>query len=162
MVGGEPAAVEQARPLLEAVGGTVFHMGPAGAGVSAKLCNNMITGTLHVLLAEAMVLGAKSGIEPRRLYEVLRASSARGNTLERVVPRHFLPRDYEPGSKLTTMIKDLQCIADTAKALGVRVLLPNVAQHCYVEAAILGHGAKDLSAVILPMEEIAGVTIGPA
>jgi 3-hydroxyisobutyrate dehydrogenase-like beta-hydroxyacid dehydrogenase len=122
----------------------------------------MITGTLHVLLAEAMVLGVKAGIEPRALYDVLRVSSARGNTLERVLSKHVLPRDYAPASALTSMIKDLECVGATAKAHGVRLLLPTIAQQCYVEAAGLGHGDKDVSAVILPMEAIAGVTIGPA
>jgi 3-hydroxyisobutyrate dehydrogenase-like beta-hydroxyacid dehydrogenase len=161
MVGGEEAVVARAAPVLQAVGRNVFHMGPVGAGVSTKLCNNMITGTLHVLLAEAMVLGVKSGIDPRRLYDVLRVSSARGNTLERVLPNHFLPRNYVAASAVTTIIKDLECIGATGKALGVRLLLPTIAQQCFVEAAGLGHGDKDLAAVILPMEEIAGIKIGP-
>lgn len=162
MVGGPQADFERARPVLEALGKSVFHMGEVGAGVSTKLCNNLITGTLHVLLAEAMVLGTKAGIDPRRLYEVLRVSSARGNTLERAVPNHFLPRNFEPASALTTIIKDLDCVAAMAKDLGVRMLLPTLAQQCFVEAAGLGHGADDLSAVILPMERIAGVKVGPA
>lgn len=162
MVGGDDADVARARPVLEILGKNVFHMGPVGSGVSTKLCNNLITGTMHVLLAEAMVLGAKAGIEPRRLYDVLRSSSARSNTLDRVVPNYFLPRNFVAASALTTMIKDLECATATAKALGVRLLLPTVAQQCFVEAAGLGHGAADLAAVILPMEEIAGVKVGPA
>jgi hypothetical protein len=58
------------------------------------------------------------------------------------------------------MIKDLECVTATAKSAGVRMLLPAVAQQCYVEAAGLGHGEKDLAAVILPMEEIAQVRVG--
>ncbi|HEY2863233.1 MAG TPA: NAD(P)-dependent oxidoreductase [Casimicrobiaceae bacterium] len=160
MVGGSEADFARARPLLEVLGKSIFHLGSVGCGVSAKLCNNLITGTLHVLIAEAMVLGTKLGIEPGRLYEVLRASSARSNTLERVVPNHFLPGNYEPASALDMMIKDLECVTATAKAAGVRMLLPTVAQQCYIEASGLGHGAKDLAAVILPMEEIAQVRVG--
>ena len=160
MVGGSEEDFTRARPLLEALGKSIFHLGDAGSGLAAKLCNNLITGTLHVLIAEAMVLGTKLGIEPQRLYEVLRASSARSNTLERVVPNHFLPGNYEPASALAMMIKDLECVTATAKAAGVRLLLPALAQQCYVEAAGLGHGDKDLAAVILPMEAIAGVTVG--
>lgn len=162
MVGGSDADVARVRPLLEIVGKSVFHLGPCGNGLAAKLCNNLITGTLHVLIAEAMVLGTKLGLDGDRLYEVLRSSSARSNTLERVVPGHFLPRNFEPGSALSMMIKDLECITATAKAAGVRMLLPVLAQQCYVEAAGLGHGDKDLSAVILPMEAIAGVNVGTA
>lgn len=160
MVGGSEEHFARARPLFEALGKSIFHLGGAGSGLAAKLCNNLITGTLHVLIAEAMVLGTKLGIEPQRLYEVLRASSARSNTLERVVPNHFLPGNYEPASALAMMIKDLECVTATAKAAGVRLLLPTLAQQCYVEAAGLGHGDKDLAAVILPMEAIAGVTVG--
>ena len=159
MVGGDASTLARVRPVLEALGTAIFHMGPIGAGVSAKLCNNMITGTLHVLIAEAMVLGVKCGIAPDRLYDLLRSSSARGNTLERVVPHHFLSHDFTPGSALTTMIKDLDCILETGREMGVRLLLPAIAQQCFLEASARGHGAKDLSAVVLPMEEIANVTL---
>ena len=162
MVGGSSDDFERARPVLAALGKSIFHLGPSGNGLAAKLCNNLITGTLHVLIAEAMVLGAKLGLDGDRLYEVLRASSARSNTLERVVPNHFLPRNFEPASALSMIIKDLECITGTAKDAGVRLLLPTVAQQCYVEAAGLGHGDKDLSAVILPMEAVAGVRVGRA
>ena len=162
MVGGSDADFARARPLFHALGKSVFHLGDNGSGLAAKLCNNLITGTLHVLIAEAMVLGTRLGLSPRQLYEVLRASSARSNTLERVVPNHFLPGNYEPASALSMMIKDLECITATAKAAGVRMLLPTVAQQCYIEAEGLGHGAKDLAAVILPMEAIAGVKVGPS
>ena len=160
MVGGTEQDFAKGRPVLESLGKTIFHLGDVGNGVSAKLCNNVITGTLHVLIAEAMVLGTKLGLEPALLYEVLRASSARSNTLERVVPNHFLTGNYEAASALAMMIKDLECVTATAKSAGVRMLLPAVAQQCYVEAAGLGHGEKDLAAVILPMEEIAQVRVG--
>jgi 3-hydroxyisobutyrate dehydrogenase-like beta-hydroxyacid dehydrogenase len=159
MVGGTERDFIRARPVLDAVGRNVFHLGGVGNGLAAKLCNNLITGTLHVLIAEAMVLGTRLGLDPAQLYEALRASSARSNTLERVVPNHFLAGNYEPGSALSMMIKDLECVTATAKSVGVRMLLPTVAQQCYIEAEGLGHGAKDLSAVIMPMEAIAGVKV---
>jgi 3-hydroxyisobutyrate dehydrogenase-like beta-hydroxyacid dehydrogenase len=162
IVGGAEADFERARPVLERLGSKLFHMGPVGAGVATKLCNNMITGTVHVLIAEAMVLGTKAGIDPRRLYEVLRVSSARSNTLERILPNFVLPRKFEADSTTESIIKDLECVLATAKALGVRALLPTIAQQCYIEAAGLGHAQQDLSSVILPMEQIAGIQVGPA
>jgi 3-hydroxyisobutyrate dehydrogenase-like beta-hydroxyacid dehydrogenase len=162
MVGGDATAFERARPVFEAIGKSIVHMGPSGAGVATKLCNNIITGTMHVLIAEAMVLGAKAGINPRRLYEVLRASSARSNTLERVVPNHFLPRDFEPRSALTTIIKDLDCANATARMHGFALRLPEAARQCFLEAAADGFGDMDLSAVILSLEQAAGTKVGPA
>ncbi|MBL0931664.1 MAG: NAD-binding protein, partial [Alphaproteobacteria bacterium] len=134
------------------VGGSVTFMGPPGTGVAIKLCNNLISGTMHVLIAEAMVLATKAGIEPQKVYDVLRASSARSNTLERVMPQHFLPRDFEPRSALTTIIKDLDCAAATARLHGMTLRLPETARKCFLEAAADGHGAKDLAAVILTLE----------
>lgn len=156
MVGGTQAAFDRAKPIFDAVGGSVTFMGPPGTGVAIKLCNNLITGTMHVLIAEAMVLATKAGIEPQKVYDVLRASSARSNTLERVMPQHFLPRDFEPRSALTTIIKDLDCAAATARLHGMTLRLPETARKCFLEAAADGHGAKDLAAVILTLERQAG------
>ncbi|HEV2673772.1 MAG TPA: NAD(P)-dependent oxidoreductase [Aliidongia sp.] len=159
IVGGASADVDRAQPLFDLLGKKTFHMGPIGAGVAAKLCNNMITITTHALLAEAMVLGVKAGIDAHRLYEVLSASSASSRSLERVVPHHFLKRNFEPAVMMATVVKDLECAVDTGRKLGVRLLLPNVALQCFVEAAGLGHSG-DIASVILPMEAIAGVKVG--
>ncbi len=96
------------------------------------------------------------------VLEVLAGSSARSNTLERMVPKFVLPRKFDPDSTIESIMKDLEAAISTGKSLGVRLLLANVAQQCYLEAAGLGHGQKDVSAVILPMEEVAGVKVGPA
>jgi 3-hydroxyisobutyrate dehydrogenase-like beta-hydroxyacid dehydrogenase len=162
IVGGAAADLARARPLLDVLGKQVFHMGPVGAGVSTKLCNNMITITTHALLAEALVLAVKSGINPNRLYEVLRASSARSNTLERVFPNHFLPRNFEAAASITTITKDLNCAIEAADALGIRLRLPAVALQCYQDAMARGLADQDIAAVILPMEETAGITAEPA
>jgi 3-hydroxyisobutyrate dehydrogenase-like beta-hydroxyacid dehydrogenase len=162
IVGGAPENVERAAPLLGLFGKKTFHMGPVGAGVATKLCNNMISITTHALVAEAMVLGVAAGIDAGQLYEVLRASSAYSKTLERVVPNHFLNRNFEPGGTIAQIMKDLDCALTTARRLGVRTLLPAVALQCFAEAADRGLGQKDIAAVILPMEEIAGVEVGVA
>jgi 3-hydroxyisobutyrate dehydrogenase-like beta-hydroxyacid dehydrogenase len=157
IVGGAEADVKRARPLFDVLGKQTFHMGPVGAGVSAKLCNNMITITTHALLAEALVLGVKSGIDPYRLYEVLRASSARSNTLERVFPNHFLPRNFVAAASIATITKDLACAIEAADALGVRLRLPEAAMELYRDAAAHGLTERDIAAVILPMEKAAGI-----
>ncbi len=162
MVGGAPADVARVQPLFDLLARRTFHTGPVGTGLLAKLCNNMITITTHALVAEAMVMGVKGGMDAHLLYEVLRASSARSNTLERVVPNHFLPRNFEAAASLNTIMKDLHCAIETGRKLGVRLLLPNLAMQCYVDAAGRGHIDSDIASVILPMEEIAGVRVGAA
>ncbi len=160
IVGGDSGAVERAQPIFDAFGKQTFHMGGPGTGVTAKLCNNMISITTHALVAEAMVLGVKAGIDAAALYEVMRNSSASSQTLNRVVPNHFLPRDFKAAATLEMVMKDLQGAISLARAEGVRLLLPNVAMQCFVDAAGRGHLQDDIASVILPMEEIAGVTVG--
>ena len=162
IAGGAAEHVERAKPLFDLFGKKTFHMGPVGSGVATKLCNNMITITTHALVAEAMVLGVKAGVDAARLYEVLHSSTACSRTLERVVPNHFLKRNFKAASNVTTVMKDLDCALLTARRLGVRLLLPAVALQCYVDAAGRGHADDDIAAVILPMEEIAGVQVGVA
>ncbi len=160
IAGGEAAAVARAGPLFDALGKRTFHMGGTGAGVAAKLCNNLITITSHALIAEAMVLGARAGIDGHALYEVLSQSSAWSRTLERVVPGHFLPRNFEAAASMKTIMKDLQGALDLAAAEGIRSALGETAMTLFAEAAARGHAGDDIAAVILPMEEAAGVRVG--
>lgn len=160
MVGADADALEKARPVLEVFGQNIFHMGPIGAGCSTKICNQMLTGTAHVLVAEAMVLGAKLGLDPQKLFDVLHVSSGQCRALDRAVPEAILPRNFAAVFTVDGMIKDLECTIRTAQENGVRLLLPTVAQQIYQEARGLGHGGEHLAAVIIAMEKIAGVEVG--
>lgn len=159
MVGGADADFAAARPLLEKLGNKIFYMGPVGAGTSTKICNQILTGVTHALVSEAMVLGTKSGIEPRALYDVLRQSSGQSNSLERAVPNFILPRKFDAVYPVEGIIKDLECAIQTAKKLGVRLMLAPIAQQLYIEAAGRGLAKQDVASVIKPMEEIAGVEV---
>jgi len=159
MVGGSLDDFAAAKPIFDKLGTKVFHMGPVGAGTSTKICNQILTGVTHALVCEAMVLGTKSGIEPRALFDVLRQSSGQSNSLERAVPNFILPGNFKPAYAVEGIIKDLECAIQTAKALGVRFMLAPVAQQLFIETAALGHAKDDVASVILPMEEIAGVTV---
>ena len=160
MAGADAAALEKARPVLEVFGRNIFHMGPTGAGCSTKICNQILTGTVHVLVAEAMVLGTKLGLDPQKLFDVLHVSSGQCRALDRAVPEAILPRNFDAVYTVEGMIKDLECAIRTTRESGVRLLLPTVAQQVYQEARGLGHGNRHLAAVIMPMEKIAGVEVG--
>ena len=162
IVGGEVDDVARAKPIFDATCKSVRHMGPVGAGVTTKLCNNLISITTHALLAEAMVLGARAGIDSTQLYEALRSSSARSNSLERVVPKHFLPRNFTAAASLVTIMKDLGCAIDLGRSLGIDLTLAEAAMRRYETALAAGHAEKDIAAVILPIEEAAGVKVGAA
>ena len=162
IAGGAQPAVERAGPVFDSLGTQTFHMGGIGTGVTAKLCNNLITITSHALIAEAMVLGAKAGIDAHALYEVLSQSSAWSRTLERVVPGHFLPRNFKAAASIDTIVKDLQGALDLAAAEGLRLALGETAMTLFADAAGRGHARDDIASVILPMEDAAGVQVGSA
>jgi 3-hydroxyisobutyrate dehydrogenase-like beta-hydroxyacid dehydrogenase len=134
-------------------------MGPVGAGMATKICNQTLTATTQVLVAETMVLGTKLGLDPQQLYDVLKVSTGQSNALERAVPNFMLPRKFDPAYSIDGIIKDLECAIQTAKAKGVRFLLPTIAQQLFQEARGLGHSQKDIASVVLAMEAIAGVTV---
>lgn len=160
MVGGDAKVLEKVRPVLEVFGRNIFHMGPVGAGNSAKLCNQILTGTAHALVAEAMVLGTRLGLDPQTLFEVLQVSSGQCRALDRAVPEAILPRNFAAAFTIEGIIKDLDCALQTAGENDVRLLLPAVARQMYQEARGLGHGDEHVAAVIRPMERIAGVEVG--
>lgn len=159
MVGGDAAVLERVRPVLRVLGSNIFYMGGHGAGHAAKLCNQILTGTAHVLVAEAMVLGTRLGLDPQTLFEVLQASSGQCRALDRSVPEAILPRNFAAAFTVDGIIKDLDCALDAADQNGVRLLLPALARQMYQETRAIGHGDKHLASVILPMEQVAQVEV---
>ncbi len=159
MVGADQPSLDLARPILELLGKKIFHMGPVGCGVATKICNQALTATTQALAAETMVLGTKLGLDPQQLFDVLKVSTGQSNALERVVPNFILPRNFTAAYPIDGIIKDLECAIKAAKANNVRLLLPTIAQQLYQEARGLGHSEKDIGAVVLAMEAIAGVKV---
>lgn len=121
MAGGDAAALEKARPVLEALAGRVFHMGPVGTGAAMKLAVNAVIFALDVALAEALVLAERAGIERERAYEVLEASAA-GAPFVAYKRQAFVDPESAPTAfSLDLAGKDLRLIAALASALGLPV-----------------------------------------
>lgn len=159
MVGGEAEVLGRARPVLEAVGARIFHVGPVGMGEVVKLCNNLLIGIIMVANAEAFTFGVKAGIKAEVLKEVLSAATGQNFLLDRWVPLTLLKHAYEPGFGLNLMLKDLNLIAQTAKELGVPLFEGTTAQQLFALSRGLGRGEMDYSAVSLLYQDAAGVTI---
>jgi 3-hydroxyisobutyrate dehydrogenase-like beta-hydroxyacid dehydrogenase len=134
-------------------------MGPTGSGHLAKLCNQVLTGVGYAAVAEALVLGAKGGLDPAQLLEVLSTSSGRSRTLEQAGPA-ILARAFDAAFTADLAAKDLECALAAARALTVRLLLASTAHQCYVEMRGLGLGHLDQAAVVIPAERIAGISVG--
>lgn len=159
MVGGDEAAFTRVRPLLERFGRNIFYLGPAGAGTMAKLINNQLFLAASVLVQEGFVMGAKAGVDPDTLSDVLKASSA--SALMRLAPM-ALSRNFDLGVfALSIAAKDIAVAIDSADALGAEVPLAKAASAVYQRAVGDGYGQEDFYATLKVLEASAGVVTPP-
>jgi 3-hydroxyisobutyrate dehydrogenase len=156
MVGGEPAVLERARPVLRALGPNIFSVGPVGAGNTVKAINNMMSCVNSLAMMEGLVLGRKAGLDPMTIYEVVKASSGGSKALERI-PAALVPRNFAPGFKVQLMNKDLDTFNTIARDLHVPVSFSNVAQRYQQAALAAGLGDQDTSVVLTLIERLAGL-----
>jgi 2-hydroxymethylglutarate dehydrogenase len=157
MTGGDAEVLERVRPILRSVGPNIYHVGPVGAGNTVKAINNMMASVNALAMMEGMVLGMKSGLDLKTLYDIIKDSSGNSNALARV-PRCLIPRNFEPGFKVQLMNKDLETFNTIARELHVPVSFSNVAQRYQQAALAAGLGEKDTSVVFTLIERLAAVT----
>jgi 3-hydroxyisobutyrate dehydrogenase/2-hydroxy-3-oxopropionate reductase len=141
MVGGDADDLERARPVLEAYGGTIFHVGPLGAGSAMKLAVNTVIFGLNEALAEGLVLAERAGIPRERAYDVL-AASAIGAPYVGYKRAAFLDPDGTPAAfSVDLAIKDLRLIAEMAAGVGMD--MPQATTNLEVLEAVAGAGDGD-------------------
>ena len=147
MAGGEESDFDRARPVLEAMGAKVLHVGPQGHGSAIKLINNTLAAVNAGALAEALVLAGAAGLDTDALREVTAAGSGASAMLD-LKAEPMLERDLDPLFKLDHMLKDVRhCLTQAADA-GVEMPLGKRAEELYSEAQRRGLGQKDFAAVI--------------
>lgn len=151
--GGEAAAVENARTVLNDMGKNVFHAGESGAGQVAKICNNMLLSVLMAGTAEALQLGIAHGLDAKTLSEIMLKSSGRNWTLEVYNPcpgvMDNVPssKGYEGGFLVDLMSKDLGLAQQAALASGAMTPMGSLTHNLYRSWAQLGHGQEDFSSI---------------
>lgn len=154
MVGGDDAALALARPLLEKMGANIFHAGSAGAGQTAKICNNMLLGILMIGTSEALALGVANGLDPKVLSEIMRRSSGGNWALEKYNPMPGVmetapaSKGYAGGFGTDLMLKDLGLAQENATAVKASTPLGGLARSLYAAHSLGGQGALDFSSVI--------------
>jgi 3-hydroxyisobutyrate dehydrogenase len=158
MVGGDESALKRARPVLQAIGPNIFHVGPAGAGNTVKAINNMMACVNSLAMMEGLALGVKAGLDPMIVHDVVKASSGGSKALDRI-PRAIVPRDFAPGFMVKLMNKDLDTFSTIAKELHVPVSFANVAQRYQQAALAAGLGEQDTSVVMTIIEQLANVQV---
>jgi 2-hydroxy-3-oxopropionate reductase len=158
MIGGDEAAVQRCQPIFAALGKKIAYMGPSGAGQTTKACNQIMTGGIYAVMAEALVLAAKSGLDPAKVVEVLSGGAARCWALEVRAPK-LLRRELNPGFKAAMQYKDLNIVAETARAEGVPMPVTALVRELYAAMVVAGDGGLDNSAVLTVLEKMAGVEV---
>ena len=153
MVGGDAGDLEEARPVLAAMGANIIHVGAVGAGEVAKLCNNLISGTVAVAVSEAFRIGEAFGVDPQILTSVIAKSSGATWVMEHmhpvpgIVENAASNRQYAPGFMTDLMAKDLALAVNAAREKRVPVVVAPAAQQLYRMASSHGLGREDFSSV---------------
>jgi len=158
MVGGEGWALEKVRPVLEAMGKRIVHCGPAGAGQTVKLCNQVVVGLHNLAMSEALVLAAKAGISVDRMLEAVSAGAAGSWALSNLAPR-VLKRDFAPGFKIGLQQKDLKLALEAGRS--ARAPLPGTAlvHQLYTALEAAGLADEGNQALVKALEQLAGVEV---
>lgn len=157
MCGGNPAAFDRCEPILAAMGRRVTLMGEAvGAGGYAKLANQILVAVHLVAMGEALVFGAKAGLDLDRLVAALGGGMANSVVLEMKADK-LLCGDFTPGAELNVHVKDLAYIREALDGLGLHLPLAELVRERFGEAAAAGLGREDHSAVVRLLERAAGI-----
>lgn len=151
--GGDKAAFDQAKPILEGMGKNIFHAGPHGAGQTAKICNNMLLAILMSGTSEALALGVKNGLDPAVLSEIMKQSSGGNwalnvyNPWPGVMEAAPASREYQGGFLVDLMNKDLGLAMDNAVQNHAAVPMGSLARNLFELHASQGNGALDFSSI---------------
>ena len=159
MVGGDAADVARAMPLFEAMGKTIVHVGGPGAGQIVKACNQVAVAVNFAGVSEALMLGAKAGVDPAKIAQVLGGGLAASRVLEMRGPT-MIAGNFQPGFRVDLHRKDLGIALATGRATGVPLPVTALVGQLYESVADLGRGDLDHSALITLYQELARFQLG--
>ena len=154
MVGGSEGAFAKAREVLDPMGKAVIHAGDAGAGQTAKICNNMLLAVHMIGTAEAMKMAERLGLDPQKFYEISSQSSGYNWSLNEYTPMPGVGKqspadnDYQGGFATALMLKDLRLAMAAAEEAEAAVPLSSRAASLYEDFAGAGNGSVDFSGII--------------
>ena len=161
MVGGTDAAFARAAPIFEALGKTIVHMGPAGAGQVTKVCNQVVVAVVIEAVSEALVLGAKAGVDPARIADVLQGGLAATKVLE-LRRSNMLGGTFDPGFRVRLHLKDLKNALDLAREIDVALPAAAGVDQLMRAMAAAGRADYDHSGLITMLEDLASFRVADA
>jgi len=162
MVSGPKADYEQIKPALEVIGKPFFIGTKPGSGQTMKLANNFLSATAMVATSEAVVMGVKSGLDPKVMIDVINAGSGMNTASRDKFPRSVLPRSFNFGFATGLMVKDVRLAVDEMHSLGLSMEVAEAVGRLW-ERVIKEQGAdSDFTSAIKSVEKLAGVVVGGA
>jgi 2-hydroxy-3-oxopropionate reductase len=159
MAGGDAADFDRAMPLFSAMGKTIVHVGGPGAGQVVKACNQMVVAIHYAAASEALLAGAKAGVDPEKIVQVLSGGLAASRVLEMKGPT-MIARQFQPGFRIDLHRKDLGIALETAREVGSPVPVTALVGQLFEALAAAGQGDLDHSALVTVYEELAHYKLG--
>ena len=158
MVGGPVEALEKVRPVLEAMGKTITHVGGAGAGQIAKAANQIMVAAQMVALGELLIFARKAGADPEKVVQAIQGGAAQCWALD-VKPERLFEGNRQPGFKAYMQAKDLGIVLDTARQYGIPLTAAALHTQLFNAMLEMGLGDQDNSGVIGVIEALAGTAL---
>ncbi len=159
MVGGDEEAFQRIRPALEAIGSHVVYCGGIGNGMVTKIANNLVSIGTGVLLAEALTMGVKAGVDLGVLADAIANSSGSCRRLTEKFSRFLFKGNFEPGFATALAAKDVGLAAQLGEEYGIPMAVTQIVVREHQEALDRGWGPEDSDAVSKLQEERAGVQL---
>jgi 3-hydroxyisobutyrate dehydrogenase len=156
MVGGDAAAVERVRPLLELMGKTIVHQGPAGAGQHTKMVNQTLIATNMIGVCEALLYAHQAGLDPKTVLESVSGGAAGSWSLSNLAPR-MLNGDYAPGFMVEHFLKDMEITLAEARRMNLSLPGLALAHELYLALRAQGGGRNGTQALIQALARLSAV-----
>jgi 3-hydroxyisobutyrate dehydrogenase len=160
MVGASDEAFAKYRPLFEAIAANVFHVGPSGAGATAKLVTQYLGYTNFIASIEGMLVAAKAGIDLDTLARIVPVSAGQSRTFDNIA-RGVLSGTFAAGGTLDIVAKDVELACQLARDVGAPAALGTLASDFYKRAQAAGWGQEGFPVVARVLEAMAGVELRP-
>ena len=158
MVGGKKEDFKKCLPIFRAMGKTIIHVGNSGSGQLTKLCNQVvIAGTLSGV-CEALVLGSKSGVNIEKILGAISSGAASSWQLSNLAPK-IIDRDFEPGFKVSHLMKDLKYALETGEELNIAMPTTSLVNQLYNSVLAEKMGEKGIQSLIVSLEKLSKFTV---
>lgn len=156
MVGGDGAGIERVRPVLAAMGTTITHCGPVGAGQAMKALNNLVSAGGFLIGIEALLIGSRFGLDPGLMTDVLNASTGMNNATQKKFRQFVLSRTFDSGFGLDLMVKDLSIATGIGRDTATPAPFAALCREMWASAAALLGPGQDHTDLARLCEQLAG------